>query len=157
MKNTIILLCLFPYYLFAQSNYFISANQNLPLSATGINSMDVESADVDGDGDLDIAIAGEYRRNLLLFNDGTGNFKEDASKLFPKKDPSVSFSGQDSEDIAFADFDLDGDLDIFFATEDTPFHELLLNDGTGKFSFIDYNFDASNGNALAVLLSLIHI
>lgn len=151
MKNITIVLLFFTNALMAQSSYFSSVNQNIPIVATGINSMDVESADVDGDGDLDIAVAGEYSRNLLLFNDGTGIFQEDPSKLFPKKDPSNPFGGQDSEDIAFADFDLDGDIDLFFATEDTPFHELLLNDGTGKFSLVDFNFSVSNGNAVAIL------
>ncbi|MEM9849373.1 MAG: T9SS type A sorting domain-containing protein [Bacteroidota bacterium] len=151
MKYFYTTLLLFPCSLFAQEAFFNLSNPSIPITATGINSMDVESADVDGDGDLDIAIAGEYTRNLLLFNDGNGVFSEDPTKLFPKKDVASPFTGQDSEDIAFADFDLDGDLDILFVTEDTPFHELLINDGNGKFTFINYDFDTSNGNAVAVL------
>jgi hypothetical protein len=113
--------------------------------------MDVESADVDNDGDLDIIIAGEYTRNLLFFNDGTGFFTEDPSRLFPEKNINDGFPGEDSEDIAFADFDQDGDLDIMFVSEDTQYHELLVNDGSGYYTFIGYDFPSSNGNALAIL------
>jgi len=113
--------------------------------------MDVESADVDNDGDMDIIIAGEFRRNLLLFNDGTGVFAEDGSRLFPEKNVNDGFPGEDSEDIVFADFDQDNDLDILFVSEDSLFHELLVNDGTGFFTFIAYEFPTSTANAVAVL------
>ncbi|MGV6828298.1 MAG: FG-GAP-like repeat-containing protein [Flavobacteriales bacterium] len=135
----------------AQEPYFISSNENIPLSATTINSMDVESADVDGDGDLDIVIAGEFSRNLLFFNDGSGVFSEDSSRLFPEKNTGDGFAGEDSEDIDFADFNQDGNLDIIFVSEDTNFHELLINDGEGLFTFIPYEFPPSLGNAVAVM------
>ncbi|MEL6810717.1 MAG: FG-GAP-like repeat-containing protein [Bacteroidota bacterium] len=137
--------------LMAQSPYFVPANGNIPISATSINSMDVETTDVDNDGDLDIVIAGEYRRNLLFFNDGTGVFSEDPSRLFPEKNVVDGFPGEDSEDIAFADFDLDNDPDVIFVSEDTQFHELLVNDGNGSFTFIAYEFPASAGNAVAIM------
>ena len=135
----------------AQPPYYLSQNQNIPLGATTINSMDVESADLDNDGDLDLVIAGEFSRNLLLFNDGTGSFSEDPTRQFPKKDLGSPFTGQDSEDIVFADFDLDGDMDVLFVSEDTPFHELLTNDGTGRFAFINFNFASSLGNAVVAM------
>ena len=139
------------FYSQAQEPYFIPMNGNFPESATAIASMDVESADVDGDGDLDLVIAGEFRRNLLFFNDGDGVFTEDPSRLFPEKNINDGFPGEDSEDIIFSDFDLDGDLDVFFASEDSNFHELLINDGSGNFSFITYEFPPSTGNAAAAL------
>jgi len=135
----------------AQGPYFVHSNSTFPVSVTGINSMDVETADVDNDGDLDMVIAGEYQRNLLFFNDGTGNFSEDPARLFPEKNLVDGFPGEDSEDIVFADFDQDNDLDILFVSEDTDFHELLVNDGTGLFTFITYEFPTSVGNAVAVL------
>jgi len=151
MKKVIFFTFLISYSINSQSSYFIPANSNIPVSATSINSMDVESADVDEDGDLDIIIAGEYARNLLFFNDGTGFFSEDPARLFPEKNINDGFPGEDSEDIAFADFDLDGDLDIIFVSEDTLYHELLVNDGNGLFSFIGFEFPSSNGNAVAIL------
>ncbi len=135
----------------SQNYYFLDKSQNFPVSATGISSMDVVSADVDNDNDLDIIIAGEVQRNLLLFNDGSGNFNEDPMRLFPEKNTNDSFPGEDSEDIVVADFDQDNDLDVLFVSEDTPFHELLVNDGTGLFTFISFNFPLSQGNAVAVM------
>lgn len=146
------LLSLFAFHeLSAQGPYFIPSNNNIPLANTSVNSMDIESADVDGDGDLDLVVAGEFRRNLLLINDGNGVFAEDASRLFPEKNTNDNFPGEDSEDIVFADFDQDDDLDILFVSEDSLFHELLVNDGDGHFTFIAYDFPASIGNAVAVL------
>ena len=140
MNKQIILILFISNSILAQTYYFNHENTNIPLGPTSISSMDVESADVDDDGDLDIIIAGEFRRNLLLFNDGNGVFSEDVTRLFPDKNPNNGFSGEDSEDIAVADFDLDGDLDVLFVSEDTNNHELLINDGTGKFTFISYDF-----------------
>ena len=134
-----------------QNPYFIPDNSSIPLSATGINSMDVSSFDVDNDQDLDLIIAGEFQRNLLLFNDGDGVFTEDPSRLFPEKNTGDPFPGEDSEDIAFADFNMDGNMDVIFVSEDSTFHELLINDGNGNFTFIAYNFPSSKGNAVAVL------
>ena len=59
--------------------------------------------------------------------------------------------GEDSEDIATADFDNDGDLDLFFVSEDTENHELLLNKGTGEFEVASQQIP-KKGNANAVLV-----
>ncbi len=152
VKHLLLVLCCFVIQShIAQSFYYTHENDNIPLAATGINSMDVRSVDVDNDNDLDIIIAGEFRRNLLLFNDGNGSFTEDPARLFPEKNTGDSFPGEDSEDIAIADFDQDGDLDVLFVSEDSTFHELLINDGTGLFTFIAFDFPSSLGNAVAVL------
>ena len=143
------LFLLLPFNIFAQ--YFLPDNSSIPVSATTINSMDVTSVDVDNDDDLDLIIAGEFQRNLLFINDGIGNFAEDPSRLFPEKNLGDSFAGEDSEDIALADFDQDGDMDVIFVSEDSFFHELLVNDGNGGFTFISYDFAASLGNAVTVM------
>ncbi|HYE55018.1 MAG TPA: VCBS repeat-containing protein [Chitinophagaceae bacterium] len=100
---------------------------NLPVADLRNNSMDVASADIDGDGDHDLVIASEFRQNLLLFNDGTGKFTNATAGRFPKK-------SHDSEDIAPGDFDKDGDTDIIFVSEDDHVHEYYLNDGKGNFT-----------------------
>ena len=130
---------------------FLDRTENLPLVFTGGNSMDVESADLDGDGDLDIVIAKEFSQNYLLFNNGNGVFEVDPDRFLPEFDPGGNFSGEDSEDIGLADFDLDGDIDLLFVSEDSPNHELLLNDGTGLFTFASYQFPGSFANALGIL------
>src|SRR5689334_23328587 len=96
----------------------------LPTDLLNDNSMDLVAYDLDGDKDLDLAIAIEKKPNLILINDGTGKFT-------PGKLP-VKF--HDSEDIAIEDFDKDGDPDIIFVSEDDVVHEYYLNDGKANFT-----------------------
>lgn len=98
----------------------------LPLAATDRRSMDVEMGDFDHDGDLDILVAMEFSRNLLLLNRGDGTFS-DASDRLP---PPV----HDSEDIALSDFDGDGDLDAVVVAEDDKTDLYYVNDGQAHFS-----------------------
>ena len=106
---------------------------NLPLTGLATNSMDVESGDIDGDGDQDLVVAMEFRPNVLLLNDGAGVFVNASSGRLPRKN-------HDSEDIALADFDRDGDLDIIFVSEDDHINEYYLNDGKGFFSDVSETF-----------------
>ena len=98
---------------------------HLPTGVLDGLSMDAAVADIDGDGDLDIVVANEFRPNILLLNDGKGRFF-DASARLPRTE-------HDSEDVGIADFDGDGDLDIVFVSEDDQTNELYLNDGAGNF------------------------
>jgi hypothetical protein len=106
---------------------------NLPIMDLYNNSMDVEAADLDKDGDLDLIIASEFRPNLLLFNDGHGKFTNGTEGRLPKKN-------HDSEDIAAGDFDGDGDTDIVFVSEDDSVNEYYLNDGKGFFQDVSAEF-----------------
>lgn len=97
--------------------------------------------DADGDKDLDLYIvtgSNEFSkdspelRDRLYMNDGKGNFTENPSL------PSMRASGSV---VKAADFDLDGDLDLFVGTRlipeeygRIPDSYLLLNDGKGNFS-----------------------
>jgi len=47
---------------------------NLPASLLGGLCMDADHGDVDGDGDVDLALAQEHATNLILLNDGSGVF-----------------------------------------------------------------------------------
>ncbi len=100
--------------------------QALPLNATERRSMDVEMADFDDDGDLDILVAMEFSKNLLLINQGDGTFVDGSDHL---PEPV-----HDSEDIAVADFDADGDLDAVVVAEDDRVDLYYQNDGTGHFA-----------------------
>ncbi len=93
----------------------------------GAFHMDAMPGDLDGDGDLDLAVAGEFARNVILINDGSGRFQDETTDRLP-------FSRRDSEDIALADFDGDGDLDFIAVSEDDAVNELYINDGRGFFS-----------------------
>ncbi len=117
--------------------------------STANNTMDVESADMDGDGDLDLILASEFVRNLYISN--LGNLAYSANNYNRFNGVGYKqFSGQDSEDIAIADFDQDGFLDVLFVSEDSPGHELFFNRGNATFELSTYRFPASVANALAV-------
>lgn len=99
---------------------------HLPLADLAKNSMDVVSADIDGDGDGDLVIACEFYPNIILINDGTGRFANESAGRLPQKK-------HDSEDIAAEDFDLDGDIDLVFVSEDDQVNEYYINNGKGFF------------------------
>ncbi len=66
-------------------------------------------ADIDGDGDLDLYVCRYDAPNALFINDGAGNFQERAA------DFGVDVS-QASLMPSFADYDNDGDLDLYILT-----------------------------------------
>ncbi|GJM36154.1 MAG: cysteine proteinase [Saprospiraceae bacterium] len=109
------------------SKYFEDVSySHLPIMVLQGRNMDAKPFDADGDGDLDIMVAGEHTFNILLINDGKGKFTEESVQRIP-------LNKRDSEDIAIADFDGDGDLDIILVSEDDQLNEYYLNDGTGHF------------------------
>ncbi len=68
---------------------------------------DMEWADVDNDGNIDLLITGTASSDSemhLYMNDGAGNLIED---------PHFAFTPVHQSEIVFADFDNDGDLDLF--------------------------------------------
>lgn len=69
----------------------------------------VAAADVDGDGDLDLAVAAFNAPNLVFLNDGNGVFREHARAL------GLDFAGA-SVMPTFGDYDLDGLLDCYLLT-----------------------------------------
>ena len=100
---------------------------HLPYEDLQQLSMDAGVADLDGDGDMDIIIANEHRPNILLINDGNGNFTNESAERIPQVN-------HDSEDIGIADFNGDGHPDIVIVSEDDKTNELYLNNGDGTFS-----------------------
>ncbi len=64
--------------------------------------------DYDKDGDIDLAVGGYDGPNLLFKNDGSGNFEKVLDNDFVN-------DGSYTEGLAWADYDDDGDLDIFTA------------------------------------------
>ena len=101
------------------------SDTHVPVTAG--SSMDAGAVDVDGDGDLDLVVAKEMQPNVLLLNDGTGRLVNASAGRIPQV-------VHDSEDVAVADFDRDGDLDVVTASEDDGVSEYYLNDGRGFFT-----------------------
>ena len=105
------------------------------------NTMDAKVVDIDGDGDLDIVLAVEFVKNVILLNDGSGKF-EDGSHLLPNKTGSIDpkpyryYPYHDSEDVAVADFDKDGLIEIIIVTEDDKTNEYYEMNATGSFDDI---------------------
>src|SRR6185436_2094542 len=91
----------------AQPLYMDATATHLPAGIAG-PCMNAAAGDADGDGDLDLALAMEFEPKVLLLNDGAGRFN-DASAQLPR-------TIHDSEDVAFADFDADGDPDLVFVS-----------------------------------------
>jgi tetratricopeptide (TPR) repeat protein len=92
-----------------------------------VNCLDAKFLDFDNDGYLDLVVAGEpdaknqNKNGVYLFhNDGTGIF-EDASHVLPDDIPSIAR-------IFSADYNEDGDLDLFLSGKDGKIY-LLRNDG----------------------------
>ena len=132
-----------------------ASSTHLPdIAKKPFNSMDANVADIDADGDLDIVIAVEFRKNIILINDGMGNFSN-GSNLLPDKvakadsKPYQYYPYHDSEDVMVEDVNKDGLLDILFVTEDDKTNELYIQKKDGTFIDLSHEFPVANvSNAL---------
>jgi len=119
--------------------------------AAGLDVLDDTSmslfADIDNDGDQDLILIGA--EPLLFLNDGSGRFAfRENSGLKPPPERAAMFTS-----AALADYDLDGDLDLYVCSYDfwqagseydapTPYYDasngpanlLFRNDGDGTFT-----------------------
>lgn len=94
--------------------------------AASLPIRDLVLADLDGDGDLDMVHA-NFGQNLILRNDGTGQFTADTGAL-----PSEALV---SHQLLPYDVDGDGDLDLL-ANQINSGNSTYLNDGTGQFTAV---------------------
>jgi hypothetical protein len=95
-------------------------------SLDGVFPFEPKAGDLDKDGDFDLLIPA-FGQNILLINDGTGNFSDETGLRLP------GGSGVTSGYILF-DFDFDNDLDVFESNNSNGRNRLLMNDGHGFFS-----------------------
>lgn len=111
---------------------------------TGIfGGLNINQADYDNDGDLDVFVmrgawlAEKGRQpNSLLQNDGTGRFLDVTYEC------GLGDQELPTQTSAWADYDNDGDLDLYIGNEDHP-NQLFENDGTGRFQ------DVANSGGVA--------
>ena len=102
------------------------AETGTPLTDDETRSGGATFLDYDLDGDLDLFVPGQPSR--MFRNDGNGRLEPDQSPLFvnePANDLSVSG--------AWADFDNDGDYDLFQVFAGGDPRRLYVNEGDGTF------------------------
>lgn len=87
--------------------------------------------DHDNDGDMDLYVAkcGCDANDLLMRNDGDGQFTQIAG-------PLGAFDYHQSWSSAWGDFDNDGDMDVLVGSSSGTIHHLVRNDGGGVFTDI---------------------
>lgn len=93
-----------------------------PLGQEQAGSYAVPLADLDGDGDLDIAVGNDRTRNLVFLNDGSGRFEPGAT--FGTPSPTRS--------LTLADLDGDGHTDILVVNRRRQ-NFIFFGDGSGAF------------------------
>ncbi|MGJ8736601.1 VCBS repeat-containing protein [Zobellia laminariae] len=118
--------------------------------------------DADNDGDLDLFIARgcaqyptghDYYQDILMINDGKGSFSQSEEGLPDMK--------TNSSTVKAADFDRDGDLDLFVGSRVLPFSYpkpdrsyILRNDSTKEHvKFTDVTTDIASSLEFAGLIS----
>ena len=131
------------------SEILLMNNEELPIDPIKDDEViptidDLEAADFDGDGDIDLFVASnEYEitglpvftngTGFILFNDGANHFTE-WEQIFvhtPITDPRDE--KRIHPEITTADFDNDGDID-FLVGDNSGLVEFYVNDGNGNFS-----------------------
>ncbi len=96
------------------------------LPAAVLTTAAVAFGDIDGDGDLDLALGNRNGAVVLYRNDGTGTFADVSATLLPGGTFACTA-------LAFGDLDNDGDLDLLLANQNRQ-SQLLVNNGAGAFS-----------------------
>ncbi len=118
-------------YVGAGDGTFAITFATVPAKPTdGFVPSKVALADVDGDGDLDVVHA-------MIQADLNRLFRNDGGLVFTDvTDTALNGTTVTARDLAVADVDGDDDLDILFANQSfTLTNELLLNDGSGVFTY----------------------
>ena len=97
---------------------------------TGSGQSEMDLADVNGDGFLDLLVVTLERNELILFlGDGTGRLTESAR--YP--------AGENPSSVDAADLNNDGHADVLIANHETAYLTMLTGDGTGMFKPAPYS------------------
>ncbi|MCB0794590.1 MAG: ASPIC/UnbV domain-containing protein, partial [Flavobacteriales bacterium] len=101
--------------------------------------------DYDNNGDMDCFVAkcGCDPVDLLMRNDGSGQFSSVAT--------AADFAdNHQSWSSAWGDFDNDGDMDVVVGSSSSSYHKVMENDGTGNFTNVTVGsgFDNFSGQSI---------
>ena len=135
--------------------------------STGTIYLDAFSADINGDGRLDLVTVSTAAKNAwsgdyafyrgssvsILINTPSGFVDETSARSDFKHEPAVNYSHYDT--IEYRDFNSDGFKDILLyrsvGNSDGEFAtRILLNDGTGKFAEASYPRGLSDGLIIVI-------
>lgn len=112
-----------------------SASRFISLSAPWAG--DIKVADLNSDGHVDIIFSSILYGPFIYINNGSGYFADESLNRTP--------SYYNTHSLAVADFDRDGDADVFVSIVGFQQSVLLLNDGNGYFSdFTNTNLPSFN-------------
>ena len=117
----------------ARPGWFIDASIS-HLPAIDVQAQGIVLADLDGDGDLDMAIASQDPINRLLLNDGGGRFTDATDRMGPQ-------IPTETREVHALDANGDGRLDLVFFNltsnnrdwDKDPQTRLLINQGNARF------------------------
>lgn len=110
---------------------FSDVTANAGIDQAFGSGLGVIHADFNGDQRIDIYVANDGNPNQLWENQGDGRFKETA--LFSGAALNADGRREASMGVTTADFDQDGDLDLFMTHLARETNTLYLNDGKGRF------------------------
>lgn len=129
---------------FIKSNkLFINENGEKFVDVTGKSGLETNGTsitacfgDINGDGYLDLYVGNWVTENRLYLNKGDGTFKDISNKS------GTNFRGiiKKTNSVMFADFDNDGDLDLFVGNRGTG-NYLFINNGEAIFSKHNFSFN----------------
>lgn len=95
----------------------------------------IAAIDIDSDNDMDLVLA-NHGQNVVLFNDGNGNFSFDTLNVdYIEINSSNASPGEDSYALEAFDADGDGDLDV--AAGNNGGNALYINNGDGTLTVVD--------------------
>lgn len=110
-----------------ETPYFENVSStNLP-GETNLQTNAAKAVDINNDNSFDLVLAIGLQRNKILINNANGLFNDETSDR-------LTTQNLNSQDITIADFNTDGNIDLFFPSEQNQSSELAINNGLGVFS-----------------------
>jgi len=125
------------------SGNFTDASIAAGLTLSRSNNDGHAWGDIDNDGDLDL-FQSAFLQNILYLNNGDGTFTLNTSEIVTN-DVLVESYG-----ASMVDFDNDGDLDLFVATNSGPTESLFYTNNGNSNNWVNIRCKGAQTNAAAV-------